>query len=321
MYDHAAYTRKRAAEDSGTVYLLEQCVMLCVSLQLFARLEARRCLKDIEPRLFPEDGGPDHGEVVELFGLEGTGKTELLYHLLCRCVLPEAAGGLEVDVVFVDTDYSLDMLRLVSILDTLSSSPSLFGPAEVALRSCLSRLLVVQCSSSSQLLLTLHFLETTLSSRPTLALLLIDSISAFYWLDRCEGGTSFTKQEEKLGRCAELLGRLLRDYRITVFATCHAIRRPVLPSSSSSSSSSESERSYLCRPWQRLVTHRLLCSRQEPGNDIAAAGGDGQEQRRRQVFTIHCSSSSSSSSRVKASWSSSFCVTDAGVEFLSDTHQ
>lgn len=32
-----------------------------VSLQLLARLEARRCLKDIEPRLFPEDGGPDHG--------------------------------------------------------------------------------------------------------------------------------------------------------------------------------------------------------------------------------------------------------------------
>lgn len=46
-----------------------------------------------------------------------SGKTELLYHLLCRCVLPKAAGGLEVDVGFVDTDYSLDMLRLVSILD------------------------------------------------------------------------------------------------------------------------------------------------------------------------------------------------------------
>lgn len=45
------------------------------------------------------------------------GKTELLYHLLCRCVMPAAAGGLEVEVMFVDTDYSLDMLRLVNILD------------------------------------------------------------------------------------------------------------------------------------------------------------------------------------------------------------
>lgn len=31
-------------------------------VQLFARLEARRCLKDLEPRLFPEDGGPDNGD-------------------------------------------------------------------------------------------------------------------------------------------------------------------------------------------------------------------------------------------------------------------
>lgn len=284
--------------------------------QLFARLEARRSLKDIEPRLFPEDGGPDHGEVVELYGTEGTGKTELLYHLLCRCVLPVAIGGLEVDVVFLDTDYSLDMLRLVGILESRlnagrsSSSPSAASD-EAALRLCLSRLLVIHCSSSSQLLLTLHFLETSLSSRPGLALLIIDSISAFYWLDRCEGGASLAKQEEKLSKCAELLGRLLRDYRITVFASCHAIRR-----SCSGPYSSDYDRPYLCRPWQQLVTHRLLCSRQEAASNMAAAAGGSREQKRQQVFTVHCTSSSSSSSRTKAYRSSSFYVTDGGVEFI-----
>ncbi|KAG7222993.1 hypothetical protein INR49_029215 [Caranx melampygus] len=281
--------------------------------QLFARLEARRCLKDIEPRLFPENGGPDHGEVVELYGPEGTGKTELLYHLLCRCVLPKFAGGLEVDVVFVDTDYSLDMLRLVSILDSrLNAALSTSSPSacsdEVALHSCLSRLLVVHCSSSSHLLLTLHFLETSFSSRPTLALLLIDSVSAFYWLDRCDGGASFTKQEEKLSKCSELLGRLLRDYRITVFATCHAIRKSV--GGSSSVSSLESDRPYLCRPWQRLVTHRLLCSRQEAENNTPTTAGGSKEQGTRQVFTVHCNSSS------KSYRSSYFYVTDSGVEFI-----
>lgn len=94
-----------------------------------------------------------------------------------------------------------------------SSSPMAVSDEEV-LRSCLSRLLVVHCSSSSQLLLTLHFLENSLSSRPALALLLIDSISAFYWVDRSEGGGSITKQEERLSKCAELLGRLLRSVSI-----------------------------------------------------------------------------------------------------------
>ncbi|KAL6097417.1 xrcc2 [Pungitius sinensis] len=273
--------------------------------QLFARLETRPCLKDIEPQLFPEGGGPNHGEVVELYGTEGTGKTEMLYHLLCRCVLPVATGGLEVDVVFVDTDYSLDMLRLVSILESrLNAADS----DEAALRLCLSRLLVVHCSSSSQLLLTLYFLETSLSSRSGLALLLIDSISAFYWLDRCEGGASAIRQEEKLRKCAELLGRLLSDYRITVFTTCHAIKKVY----NGPSSGSGSDRPYLCRPWQRLVTHRLLCSRQETNNMAASAGGS-EEQSQRQVFTVHCTSSGS---RTKAYRSSSFCVTDGGVKFI-----
>uniref|UniRef100_A0A673AQ30 RecA family profile 1 domain-containing protein n=1 Tax=Sphaeramia orbicularis TaxID=375764 RepID=A0A673AQ30_9TELE len=247
-----------------TVHVQPQVInAVFVFVQLFARLEARRCLKDIEPRLFPKDGGPNHGEVVELFGPEGTGKTEVLYHLLSRCILPVAAGGLEVDVVFVDTDYSLDMLRLVSILDN-KLNPGTLG----TLHSCLSRLLVVHCSSSSQLLLTLHFLETTLSSRPGLALLLIDSVSAFYWLDRSEGGASVAKQEEKLSKCSELLGRLLRDYRITMFATCHAIRRSHAEPSSSSSSSSNADRPFLCRSWQRLVTHRLIFSRREDSTNI-----------------------------------------------------
>ncbi|KAM9331937.1 DNA repair protein XRCC2 isoform 2-T2 [Pholidichthys leucotaenia] len=258
--------------------------------QLFARLESRRSLKDIEPRLFPDDGGPAHGEVVEIYGTEGTGKTELLYHLLCRCVLPQEVGGLEVDVVFVDTDYSLDMLRLVSILDgrlTAALSTSASGPDESTLRSCLARLLVVHCSSSSQLLLTLHFLETTLSSRPSVALLLIDSVSAFYWPDRCEGGASLAKQEEKLGKCSELLGRLLRR-----------------SSSGVCSSSSDPDRPYLCLSWRRLVSHRLLMSRQETSEEEPGRG---------HVFTVHCTSTSC---RSKVFRSSSFCVTDAGVNFI-----
>ncbi|XP_043959924.1 DNA repair protein XRCC2 [Gambusia affinis] len=276
--------------------------------QLFARLEARRCLKDVEPRLFADDGGPDHGEVVEVYGPEGTGKTELLYHLLCRCVLPEAAGGLEVDVVFVDTDYSLDMFRLASVLDSRLSAGGSAGSDDEVLRSCLSRLLVVRCSSSSQLLLTLHFLETTLSSRSRVALLLIDSISAFYWSDRSEGGASVAKQEEKLSRCSELLDRLLRDYRITIFATCHPIRR----STSGPPFSSEVDRSHLCRAWQRLVTHRLVCSRQEAEHNPATGNEGSGEQRNRQVFTVNCSSwTGTRGSRV-----SSFRVTDGGVEFI-----
>ncbi|XP_056155471.1 DNA repair protein XRCC2 [Lampris incognitus] len=276
--------------------------------QLLSRLDGRRRLSEMEPRLFSDDAGPGHGEVVELRGLEGTGKTELLYHLLCQCVLPVEVGGLCVEVVFVDTDFSLDMLRLVTILEnrleaglSVSRAEGAVSPVEEALRCCLSRLFVVHCTSSSQLLLTLHYLETSVCFRPGVSLLLIDSISAFYWLDRCGGGESLAKQEEKLSKCSALLARLLRDYRISVVASSHVIRR-----SSRHSSSSGMDQPFLCRPWQQLVTHRLCCSTAQSGSNMAATAGS-----RRQVFTVHCCSSSSSSSR-----SSSFHVTDAGVEFI-----
>lgn len=107
-----------------------------------------------------------------------------------------------------------------------SSGAASAGPPDLALRSCLSRLLVVHCSSSSQLVLTLHLLEASFLSRPGLALLLIDSISAFYWLDRSEGGGSAARQEEKLSKCSLLLARLLRyvvhlDLRRTLVVLVH----------------------------------------------------------------------------------------------------
>lgn len=147
------------------------------------------------------------------------------------------------------------------------------------MRACLGRLFVVLCSSSVQLLLTLHYLENTFCSRPALCLLVIDSISAFYWVDRSSGEESVAKQEAILRKCSEPLARLLRDYLIVVFATTHANIRnyghsdqadtaamtpgPSEPSSSysswrrwSSSHASDCDKAYISRDWQRLVTHK-----------------------------------------------------------------
>lgn len=105
---------------------------------------------------------------------------------------------------------------------------------------------------------------------------------------------------------------LSRDYRITIFATCHNIRRSHPgPTSSASSSSSDSDRPYLCRSWQRLVSHRLLCCREPEGKNKVPPAGGNKEQRNRHVFTVHCTSS-----RTKTDKSSSFYVTDEGVEFI-----
>ncbi|XP_019743093.1 DNA repair protein XRCC2 isoform X2 [Hippocampus comes] len=203
-------TTEEEKEGGGNVNMTES------GAQLFARLDGRQSVRDIEPRLFPQNAQPGPGAVVELYGTEGTGKTELLYHFLCRAVLPVHAGGLELEVLFVDTDYSLDVLRLVGILDArllAAAAESSIWPQrpEAHVRACLSRLLVAHCDSSRQLLVTLHTLEARLVSRPGPALVLLDSASAFYWSDRGEGGASVSKQEENLRKCSQLLAALLRQ--------------------------------------------------------------------------------------------------------------
>ncbi|XP_057679915.1 DNA repair protein XRCC2 isoform X2 [Corythoichthys intestinalis] len=296
--------------------------------QLFARLDGRCGVGDIEPRLFPPDGehapGGRPADITclrqvrswsftarreRVSGLDGegltialvtneharAGKTELLYHFLCRAALPAEAGGLRLRTVLVDTDSSLDMLRLVAVLDAklvAAGAPGSPSSRDAGVRDCLSRLLVAHCRSSRELLFTFHALEARLASEPGPALLFLDSASAFYWLDRGEGGASAAKREENLSRCSRLLARLLGDYGISVLATCHANRRRRGPSSFSD----------LCRPWQQLVTHRVLCSRREAD----PAGG-----RRSHVFSARCTSSGS-----KVYRSCSFRVGDGGLEFL-----
>ncbi|XP_036376210.1 DNA repair protein XRCC2 [Megalops cyprinoides] len=277
-------------------------------VQLLARLEGRRSLENIEPRLFPEDAGPAKGDVVEFHGAEGTGKTEMLYHLLARCILPAEGGGLEAEAVLVDTDYHFDVLRLVTVLERRLPA----GLGEEAVRSSLGRLYVAHCSGSTQLLLTLHYLEGVFCSRPAIATLVLDSVSAFYWVDRACGGESLARQEANLRKCARLLERFLRYYGIVVFATTHAIMRNYTSEAEASSSSSsfsscrrgppapptDLSKAYLCKAWHSIVTHKVFFTKGEVAKD------------KKQVFSV------TSYSRTKRTTTCSFCVTDARVQFL-----
>ncbi|KAI5775235.1 XRCC2 [Gulo gulo luscus] len=233
--------------------------------QLLARLEGRSSLKEIEPCLFADEDSSVHGDILEFHGPEGTGKTEMLYHLTARCILPKSEGGLEVEVLFIDTDYRFDMLRLVTILEhRLSQS------CEEMVKQCLGRLFLVSCGNSTQLLLTLYSLETTVCSHPSLCLLILDSLSAFYWIDRANGGDSVNLQECTLKKCAQFLEKLVSEYRLVLFATTQSLMQKTSnwtegpPSAFNHPSEAEVDyRPYLCKAWQRVVKHRIFFSKQE----------------------------------------------------------
>lgn len=185
----------------------------------------------------------------------------MLYHLIARCILPKSGGGLEIGVLFIDTDFHFDMLRLVTILEHRLSQGT-----EEMIKWCLGRFFLVHCNSSAHLLLTLFSLENMFCSHPSLCLLIIDSISAFYWIDRVNGGENLSLQEANLKKCAQVLDKLVREHHLVLFATTQTIMQKSLNSAENSGKhQKESEmdyRPYLCKAWQQLVAHRVFFSRQ-----------------------------------------------------------
>ncbi|XP_008576031.1 PREDICTED: DNA repair protein XRCC2 [Galeopterus variegatus] len=263
---------------------------------LLARLEGRSSLKEIEPYLFADEDSPVHGDIIEFHGPEGTGKTEMLYHLTARCILPKSEGGLEVEVLFIDTDYHFDILRLVTILEHRLSQSS-----EEIIKYCLGRFFLVYCSSSTQLLLTLYSLETMFCSHPCLCLLILDSLSAFYWIDRVNGGESITLQESTLKKCSQFLEKLVNEYRLVLFAATQSIMQkasnsPEGPSTFKSDTDID-YRPYLCKAWQQVVKHRIFFSKQD----------DSKSSNQFSLVTRHLKSNSLKKHL--------FIIRESGVEF------
>eukprot|EP00106_Octopus_bimaculoides_P017603 XP_014785045.1 PREDICTED: DNA repair protein XRCC2-like [Octopus bimaculoides] len=269
--------------------------------ELLARLGTRVPLSNIVPELFGE--GSSSGEIIEFFGEEGTGKTELLLNLITRCILPKVWQNIPVDgpeskVVFISTDYKFSILRLVLILEKkitkilqshfseLSQNandgdnvtkPDMESEVQLFTDDCLQRVQVVYCSSSWQLFLTLHSLEYQLTTDASYSLLVIDSISTFYWLDRFCANDNISNQGLNIRRITKILKKFVNDLNISVIATKLSLFKPKYsdnldPTNNNSliinpnainnpgiySTAKQSHTKYLDKVWENFVCKRWV---------------------------------------------------------------
>uniref|UniRef100_UPI00358F4CCB DNA repair protein XRCC2 isoform X4 n=1 Tax=Myxine glutinosa TaxID=7769 RepID=UPI00358F4CCB len=181
----------------------------------------------IDTELFPKEA-PRCGDVVELHGPEGCGKSEMLLRLIARCILPRYAGGSESYAVLLDCDLHFDFLRFVALLERMLKS--------------------------SQLLLTLSGLEAGgAAALPRLRLLAVDGLSAFYWIDRAPAMAPGAGQAiTTLQRCCSLLGRLAAAHPVVVVATTQSLFKA--PSGSP-------HQIFLCKGWNSLVSYQFQFER------------------------------------------------------------
>ncbi|XP_062207599.1 DNA repair protein XRCC2 homolog isoform X3 [Phragmites australis] len=151
------------------------------------------------------------GNVVEIAGPSNSGKSHLLLMAAAQCILPKEwegiyFGGLGKAVMYLDLDCRFDVLRLAQILRNRiaegcssacprngepgkdSSTDKFHCSFESTLFSdCMQRFLYVRCYSSPEFIAALKSVQSQLRSEVLGAgiyFLMIDSIGAFYWIDR-----------------------------------------------------------------------------------------------------------------------------------------
>ena len=233
-------------------------------VQLLARIGGRPSLQELEPELF---SGLSSSSVVELSGAPNVGKTLLLTQLTAHCLLPgkwknQNIGGLNCGVIYIDCDYHFNILKLVDLLEEIVDKSSSDIPAsetENLIKRSLQKLLVYKCNDSKHLILTLHAIHELLANQTETSLVIVDSISAFYWLDKTYSAYSFKGVEKYYSNISKALRHLVETFKVTLIVS----RQTLFKSQKTKNSKVEEdlyndeEYAYLGQDWKNLVTHRV----------------------------------------------------------------
>jgi DNA-repair protein XRCC2 len=205
-------------------------------VQLLARLSSRPNLSSLNETLFPD--GVNLGNVIEISGNSGSGKTTLITQFLVQCLLPKTwnefkIGGLGAGAIIVNTDHHFQVLKLVSSMESLmmncresDKSENQYQKhmdsktIEKIIKESLSNLIVLNCYDSQQFFVTFHSLENILSSNAITSLIIIDSISAYYWQDAAAGGVR--KMDLYLKKTLKALQTCVEEYKVIIMYTKQA---------------------------------------------------------------------------------------------------
>lgn len=189
-------------------------------LQLMARLSRKREIDKFYHQLF--ESGPKLGEVVEIFGGCGAGKTILVMDLIVQALLPTVLGGAETDVLIYHTDGNLNIQLLLYMLkETIQcrfedSAGACVENKEMVFMACCNRFHFLEIYDATQLYVTIHNLENFFIDHPNISMLIFDTLTAYYW---SEQGSHLTKMDLYLKNMLKLIQKVTKDYKSIIVYT------------------------------------------------------------------------------------------------------
>ncbi|XP_053962935.1 DNA repair protein XRCC2 [Anastrepha ludens] len=172
----------------------------------------RPALHDMDPEVFPS-GAPFSKSLIEISGSSEAGKSMLLWRLMARCLTPTYFGGRNCDIIFIDLQHKFDMEHFARQIKRLvSSSGEQYTTTELeeVVEKSLESIHLLNCYNSKDFDVALEFADGLLLKHSDCAMIAIDGLDRFYWLDtyvrRIRMQTHYLRNVERIRNLCERHG-------------------------------------------------------------------------------------------------------------------
>lgn len=159
-------------------------------------------------------GGVETMAIIELFGEFGSGKTQLTHQLAVNATLPRDMGGLEGEVVYIDTENTFRPERIIQMAEGWD-----VDPMEV-----LKKIHVARAFNSHHQMLLVDKAGELAKERP-IRLLIVDSLTAHFRAEYVGRG-ALAERQQKLNRHLHDLHRFGDLHNAAIVVTNQVQARP-----------------------------------------------------------------------------------------------
>ncbi|XP_060569558.1 DNA repair protein RAD51 homolog 3-like [Ruditapes philippinarum] len=197
------------------------------ALQIFNRENSTAGIMTFSEKLDTAlGGGIQCGMLTEICGVPGVGKTQLCLQLSCDVQIPALFGGLEGEVLYIDTKGGVINDRVTDLVEATVRHCHLIASGEndkdvqatvqkMTVEKFLGGIHIYRCHDSSELLSVVNLLPELLQQNKNIKLVVIDSV-AFHFRHDFEDLSLRTRVLTNLAQC---LIRTAREYKIAVVVT------------------------------------------------------------------------------------------------------
>ncbi|CAD7015165.1 uncharacterized protein LOC101462603 [Ceratitis capitata] len=172
----------------------------------------RPSLHDLDTELLPVNA-PKSKSLIEISGVAEAGKSKLLWRLMAHCLAPTYFGGRNCDLIFIDMRHKFDLehfKKQIFHLVASSGEPCTDGELNMMLEKCLDSIHLLNCYTPKHFDAALEIADGLLLKHSDCAMIAIDGLDAFYWLDtyehRIRMQTHYARNVERVRQLCERHG-------------------------------------------------------------------------------------------------------------------